>query len=600
MVEKKVMLCLLIMVVFLMPLSAVTNEIGEKKMITMKQSEIKYVNQETFTLQFAEPYIIESNGYLSLEIEGTNARVYHSNDSAVPSYTTTLSFPLGTEIIDISCEIPEIKSMILSEKIVPTPKPLAEGVGNAEYKMDNAIYNSGDFFPDNWFNYYAGGGIDENNERKTFVTIKVYPARYSPASNTVHYAKNIDLKIRYRESKESLPGNGRYDMVIITPSGFSDELQSLVEHKNSHGVSTTLKTTEDIYAEYDGIDKPEQIKYFIKDAIEQWGIKYVLLVGGIDKLPMRKSAVQCSVFSFEYVLTDLYYADVYDANGSFCSWDSNGNGKFGEFTWDWSNGDINYIDFVDLYPDVGIGRLPCSNNKELQVMIDKIITYETQSYGEEWFKRLILMGGDTFPTVWEPEGEAVTEYVEQVMADFEPVKLWTSMNNFNPFSINREISSGAGFVSYSGHGFEYGIATSPPYKERRIYYLTPYLLGLSNGNKLPVIFFDACLTASLDFSVLEMELPCFAWCTMKKTNGGAIAAIGATRMAYGGYAGDPLGGGSCRMNANFFDAYESGATVSQMLIGAQNAYLNDLWKDCLTLEEFNLLGDPSLKIGGYP
>jgi len=473
-------------------------------------------------------------------------------------------------------------------------------VGNAEYKMDNAIYNSGDFFPDNWFNYYAGGGIDENNERKTFVTIKVYPARYSPASNTVHYAKNIDLKIRYRESKESLPGNGRYDMVIITPSGFSDELQSLVEHKNSHGVSTTLKTTEDIYAEYDGIDKPEQIKYFIKDAIEQWGIKYVLLVGGIDKLPMRKSAVQCSVFSFEYVLTDLYYADVYDANGSFCSWDSNGNGKFGEFTWDWSNGDINYIDFVDLYPDVGIGRLPCSNNKELQVMIDKIITYETQSYGEEWFKRLILMGGDTFPTVWEPEGEAVTEYVEQVMADFEPVKLWTSMNNFNPFSINREISSGAGFVSYSGHGFEYGIATSPPYKERRIYYLTPYLLGLSNGNKLPVIFFDACLTASLDFSVLEMELPCFAWCTMKKTNGGAIAAIGATRMAYGGYAGDPLGGGSCRMNANFFDAYESGATVSQMLIGAQNAYLNDLWKDCLTLEEFNLLGDPSLKIGGYP
>jgi len=600
MVEKKVMLCLLIMVVFLMPLSAVTNEIGERKIITIKQSEIKYVNQETFTLQFAEPYIIESNGYLSLEIEGTNARVYHSNDSAVPSYTTTLSFPLGTEIIDISCEIPEIKSMILSEKIVPTPKPLAEGVGNAEYKMDNAIYNSGDFFPDNWFNYYAGGGIDENNERKTFVTIKVYPARYSPASNTVHYAKNIDLKIRYRESKESLPGNGRYDMVIITPSGFSDELQSLVEHKNSHGVSTTLKTTEDIYAEYDGIDKPEQIKYFIKDAIEQWGIKYVLLVGGIDKLPMRKSAVQCSVFSFEYVLTDLYYADVYDANGSFCSWDSNGNGKFGEFTWDWSNGDINYIDFVDLYPDVGIGRLPCSNNKELQVMIDKIITYETQSYGEEWFKRLILMGGDTFPTVWEPEGEAVTEYVEQVMADFEPVKLWTSMNNFNPFSINREISSGAGFVSYSGHGFEYGIATSPPYKERRIYYLTPYLLGLSNGNKLPVIFFDACLTASLDFSVLEMELPCFAWCTMKKTNGGAIAAIGATRMAYGGYAGDPLGGGSCRMNANFFDAYESGATVSQMLIGAQNAYLNDLWKDCLTLEEFNLLGDPSLKIGGYP
>jgi len=408
------------------------------------------------------------------------------------------------------------------------------------------------------------------------------------------------LKVEYEENNESICGNGGYDMAIISPSEFSDTLQPLIEHKNSHGISTFLKTTEDIYAEYDGVDQAEKIKYFIKDAIEQQGIKYVLLVGNIDKLPMRKSAVQCNVFSFEYLLTDLYYADIYDANGSFCSWDSNANNKFGEFTWDWDKDEINYIDFVDLYPDVGIGRLPCSNNKEVQNVVDKIIAYETQSYGKEWFKRIILMGGDTFPTVWEPEGEAVTEYVEESMSDFEPVELWASLNDFKPILINSEISSGAGFISFSGHGFEYGIATSPPYEEKRIYYITPYLIGLSNGYKLPVAFFDACLTASLDFSVLGMKLPPFAWCMVKKANGGAIAVIGSSEMAYGGYAGNPLGGGSCRMNANFFDAYEPGILLSQMFTKAQNDYLNDLWKDCLTLEEFNLLGDPSLKIGGYP
>ena len=593
----KVTVCIFMVAILMVPISSMKNEMSGNDVGITKQSEENHISQKTTHLQFSKPYIMESNGYSSLDIEGTNAKICHSGNPALPVYTTSLSFPLGTKIIDISCDIKEIKSMDLSEKVMPAPRPIIAGK-NAEYKMDT-VYDSNEFFPDNWFSYSTGGGVDENGH-KTFVTIKVYPARYSPVSNTIHYAENIDLKIKYIEGEESCKGNDGYDMVIITPSEFCDELQPLIEHKNKFGVSTVLKTTEDIYAEYDGVDQAEKIKYFIKDAIEQWGIKYILLVGSIDKLPMRESAVQCSVFSFKYVLTDLYYADIYDANGSFCSWDSNHNEKFGEFIWDWSNDTIDYIDSVDLYPDVGIGRLPCSNSKEVQVMVDKIITYESQSYGKEWFKRLILMGGDTFPTVWEPEGEAVTEYVEQVMPDFESVKLWTSLNTFNPFSINQEISSGAGFVSYSGHGFEYGIATSPPYKERRIYYLTPYLLILSNGYKLPVIFFDACLTTSLDFSVLGKDLPCFAWFAVKKPDGGAIATIGSSRMAYGGYAGNPLGGGSCRMNANFFDAYEPGITLSQMLMEAQNAYLNDVWKDCLTLEEFNLLGDPSLKIGGYP
>lgn len=37
-----------------------------------------------------------------------------------------------------------------------------------------------------------------------------------------------------------------------------------------------------------------------------------------------------------------------------------------------------------------------------------------------------------------------------------------------------------------------------------------------------------------------------------------------------------------------------------MLANAQNEYLNTHdWKDCLTVKEIILLGDPSLKAGGY-
>jgi hypothetical protein len=54
-----------------------------------------------------------------------------------------------------------------------------------------------------------------------------------------------------------------YDMVIISPNEFSNELQPLIDHKKSVGINTFLKTTDDIYIEYNGRDEAEQIKYFI-------------------------------------------------------------------------------------------------------------------------------------------------------------------------------------------------------------------------------------------------------------------------------------------------------------------------------------------------
>jgi len=46
--------------------------------------------------------------------------------------------------------------------------------------------------------------------------------------------------------------------------------------------------------------------------------------------------------------------------------------------------------------------------------------------------------------------------------------------------------------------------------------------------------------------------------------------------------------------------YEEGISVSEMFTGSQNDYINYVYKDCVTLEEFILIGDPSLKTGGYP
>jgi len=65
--------------------------------------------------------------------------------------------------------------------------------------------------------------------------------------------------IRESPNKSSYMDN--FDMVIITPQIFSDTLQPLINHKNTVGVHTFIKTTEEIYSKYQGRDNAEQIKY---------------------------------------------------------------------------------------------------------------------------------------------------------------------------------------------------------------------------------------------------------------------------------------------------------------------------------------------------
>jgi len=176
-----------------------------------------------------------------------------------------------------------------------------------------------------------------------------------------------------------------YDMVIIAPTEFSNELQLLINHKNSVGIQTFLKTTEEIYLEYNGRDDAEQIKYFIYDSVENLGIQYVLLVGDVQKTPIRKTEVkqiwlETGFIQIYDIITDLYYADIYDSNGSFSSWDSNDDNIFSEYylyNLGKNPGERVIVDEVDLFPDIGVGRIPCANVDELEIVINKIIIYET-------------------------------------------------------------------------------------------------------------------------------------------------------------------------------------------------------------------------------
>ena len=161
------------------------------------------------------------------------------------------------------------------------------------------------------------------------------------------------------------------------------------------------------------------------------------------------------------------------------------------------------------------------------------------------------------------------------------------------------------------------MSTHPPDDELWIKYRNRHLFGLFNRNKLPIVFFDACLTSTLDFDLSSLIwytigrepnnpvfhsilIPTYSWNWITMPYCGAIATVGATREAYTNVHDQGVFGGAGLLSVNFFRAYEEGIMVSQMLTQSQNDYIDEAGKDFFTLEEFVLLGDPSLRVGGYP
>jgi hypothetical protein len=420
-----------------------------------------------------------------------------------------------------------------------------------------------------------------------------------------------------------------YDLVIIAPQVFCDELQVLADHKDSIGITTLLQPVEEIYDEWLGNDKAEQVKVFITHAKETYDVQYVMLVGGRKVslgeeewlLPVRYSHIEDNVETPEArYLSDLYFADLYDACGNFSSWDTNDNGVYGEWYANQSAADI-----IDLYPDVYIGRLPCRNLIEVKIMVQKIITYEQGECAPSWFNKFVVVGGDTYTDNDYYEGEVATQQAIDFMTDFEPVKLWTSDGSFqNWLDVVRTISKGSGFLFFAGHGSPSAWGTHPPYDD------STWIFGLKlrhmpllfNKEKLPICVVGGCHNSMFNISLTHLSwtygLPvpeCWSWWLTRKIGGGAIATIGCTGLGYGKedkQEPDAEGGGDW-LNVLFFKQCGQNHTsvlgkawgeaitsyIDEFPIDYTQHAFNDTALDAKTVQEWALFGDPSLNIGGY-
>jgi len=586
-----------------------------------------------FTMQSSVPQVEQQpDGWTGVTVAEASAVTMNEGEPMLPYMTKTVTFPLGTSIRDVRVSVGGVTEQRLDSPVAPAPRPLPRNMQLVERVQEQGpVYGSSELYPAEWLRWHTGAGLHDG-KHVTFLTLQAFPVRYAPAENMMHYVEDIEVEVSYEEPAEPLLTADEYDLLIISPQKFTDALEPLVIHKEDHGLATKLVALDEVYASAEGRDEAEQIKYYIKDALENWGISYVLLVGGRNGgllqekwwCPVRYTYLNANDGDKRF-LSDLYFADIYNATGAFETWDTDGNDRFGE--WSWTGKDE-----LDMFPDVYLGRLACRNLYEVNVMVNKIITYETTAAGSDWATRYLGIGGDTFPGDQWYDGEETVlktiEYLEPL--GVEPTTLFTSDGTLaEGEDIIDGVSEGYGFLHFEGHGNPMSWANHPPQDGDTWIGIdeTQFML-FGNEGMYPVCVIGGCSNSKFNISVLNLlkfsELGAiiahsdygpesFGWWIVRATDKGAIASIGCTSYGYG-KPGDSDGDGvfdGIQYRGGFIDIefFRVYAQEDKDMLGAAHGtaltrYLekfpamSDLI-DGKTVEEWVLLGDPSLKIGGY-
>lgn len=334
------------------------------------------------------PYFTLKNlkdGYTLFELPGF-INVGTKNQYLIPRKNIKVLIPNGSELV--SYKITRVKKREL----------------NGTYKLpvgENPINESGEAFKANEVPNKILSPLNlvgmENERGVKFLVFTYYPFLYNGAKLTYIEEVSFSITLRNTENKENIYiknvseeefinyysfdsfykdsiKNSLYDYLIIT----IDKAKKLAEeHKRfleSRGIKTKVVTLSEISDT--GNDDAESIRNFIKREYEGNGIKYVLLIGSLDSIPMRYMYTgEEGDEENSFIPTDFYYRDLTG------DWDSNGDGYFG----------VPGEDDLDFHPEVSVGRIPFDNLSDIKNILDKTRRFMDKSE-EERKKKILSLG----------------------------------------------------------------------------------------------------------------------------------------------------------------------------------------------------------------
>jgi len=377
-----------------------------------------------------------------------------------------------------------------------------------------------------------------------------------------------------------------YDYVIITNSALRSSFQPLVDWKIQKGLNATVVLVGDIMSDPDyrcdglfgdGLGNPKfndtqaQIRNFIKDAYQNWGIQYVLLGGDDEIIPAR------GVYDYGYgsytdynIPCDMYYGAL---DGS---WDKDNDTIFGEAVNHWSgpeNGTAG--EEADFFAEVYIGRATVDTPQEATNFVCKTLAYEQDPQAD--YLKKALMIGEKLDSI--TEGGNGKDLVTEIIPQYTTTRLYDRDGLFSRTAVINMMNSGVHIVNHDGHAWYtsvMGLSSSDVDSLVNTEYFIAYSLGCYSAA------FDEA-TSGASEAIAEHFIT---------SNGGAFAYIGNSR--YGWYFLGSTDGPGELYDRSFFSVLTSG--TRNLGKALQLSKEQAPWIDRWTYFDLNLLGDPETEI----
>jgi hypothetical protein len=497
----------------------------------------------------------------------------------------------GVEVVSVST-----KALSGEFSIHPSQRPqVLSKPAQAFVPPDARAYASSQTYPAEMVGFTRSGVMGGYR----IASFRVAPLRYYPAQKRLELVTRVEVAVRYERSRHEglsldksqvelmgqnvralvvnpeevaqwapatrrltgasvaeLTSDSLCDMMVITSTARAANFQPFVDWKTRRGIKTVVMKTESIYASYTGRDNQEKIRNCVKDYWQNHGLKWVIIGGDDDIVPVRTCRLTVEG-NTEDIASDMYYADLQ------YSWDSNNNDLFGEME-----------DSVDLYYDVFIGRTPVDNAADVATFFAKDTMFEKHQDTTR-LKRVLY--GSTM--LFDPYHGKV---INHIIANTFPTG-WTHAHLEDPADgvYADSMSQGFQLAHVAAHGNPSTFSVLWDYE----------VAGLTNGfTKLNFVNSIACDPGWFDNG------ECLAELLVNAANGGCIACMLNSRYGFG-YP--PALGPSELLDLQFYRYFVQGYATQFGTLGMLSkdyfhslAMDQEVWRWCVF--ELNLFGDPTL------
>jgi len=560
----------------------------------------------------------------------------------LPTQAVWIAIPAGKQAVLNVMSLDTEKVQI--SNLAPVPQPAAETKESPEpqYIIDNTIYERGEIFPAE----LAALEKESDYRGQSCAVVRFYPYQYNPVSGELLIHHKIKLEITFTSSGTGIMSNmynphmadfisnnmingaevfseteiienrdwrnEGCDLLVICPEIFIDQANELADWKAQKGIATevvsTAVTGETCF----------NIGAYINQYCETSDIcpQSIMLFGDAEFIPPW----YIHEFPDEGMVgTDIYYADL-------------------------------EMEF-DYLLDFSFGRLPVDTVEDAQRAVDRIIAYEQSPPADPQYYQTALIAGAFQDGASEPPdtyanrrfaktSEDIRNFLDQ--EGYAPQRVYTEYNGYNnseifptywnqntyifendtpggelPLELQKPqfpwngtdddvqtiLNNGCFLLMHRDHGGRNGWG-EPNYNSNDV-------MQLVNGEELPIIWSINCLTGYFDNETDDnsgtgVTDECFVEYWFRNPDGGAVGAVGSTRISYSGNNDRFIWGMMDAIWPSFLEwcgaDYPTNNAIYQMgeVVNYGKTYLclNYTFEDYLfiSFEEFEWFGDPTMEI----